>query len=150
MPLILPQLGLSKLKLLSKVKRRRVRSMKLVIRRNQADIKGVLGGHKGVNFTLHYRLVLTEDERSLVDRYKLGTHVLTYRNFQGNEVPGHRVAEVVGGVIEQLPSVDILIGNEKVIRDACESFNALLRVAATFGGEEVVEIGVGRNGQTGK
>lgn len=105
--------------------------MKLVIRRDQADIKGAFGGHKGVMFSLSYRLELTEYEQGLVERYKLHTHVLNHRTF----------GDVIQGVTEQLQSVEILISNEKAIRDACEDFNVLLKVAATFGGEEVVEIG---------
>ena len=40
--------------------------MKLVIQRSQQDVKGMLGGHKGVSFTLSYRLVLTGEEEELV------------------------------------------------------------------------------------
>lgn len=122
--------------------------MKLAIRRDQADIRGAFGGHKGVKFSLSYRLILTDDELTLVNRYKLGAHPLTYRNFQGTEVPGATVAQVIEGVTEQVQSVEILINNEKVIRDGCEGFNALLKVAATFGGEEVVEIGMSTNGES--
>jgi hypothetical protein len=32
--------------------------MRLIINRSQADVKGMLGGHKGVSFTLSYRLEL--------------------------------------------------------------------------------------------
>lgn len=42
--------------------------MKLVINRSQQDIKGMLGGHKGVSFTLSYSLVLTSEEAELVQR----------------------------------------------------------------------------------
>lgn len=42
--------------------------MKLALKRSQQDIKGMLGGHKGVSFTLSYRLVLSSEEQELVQR----------------------------------------------------------------------------------
>jgi hypothetical protein len=115
--------------------------VKLVIRRDQADIKGTFGGHKGVRFSLFYRLELTEYELGLVNRYKLEAYVLTYRNFQGTQVAGNTVGQVIQGVTDQLQSVEILVGNEKAIREACENFNNVLKIAATFGGEEIIAIG---------
>jgi len=40
-------------------------------------MKGVFGGHKGVAFNLHYRLVFTPEEAAIVQRYRLDTHVLS-------------------------------------------------------------------------
>jgi hypothetical protein len=42
--------------------------MRLIIHRSQADVKGMLGGHKGVSFTLSTRLEFTEN---LLDHYKM-------------------------------------------------------------------------------
>ena len=50
--------------------------MRLTIKRNQADQKGIFGGHKGVNFTLYSKAELTHDERALIERYKVGDHIL--------------------------------------------------------------------------
>jgi hypothetical protein len=51
--------------------------MELVVRRTQADVKGVFGGHKGVSFNLFYQLMLTPEETALVQKYRLDTHVLS-------------------------------------------------------------------------
>ena len=60
--------------------------MQLVIRRSQADVKEVFGGHKGVQFSLYYRLVLTPEEDALVQRYQLNIHALC--PFTGDRASG--------------------------------------------------------------
>lgn len=109
--------------------------MQLVIRRTQADAKGVFGGHRGVNFNLFYRLVLSPEETVVVQRYKLDLHVLS-RSGNGTQ---ETVADALRGINQTLQSVDVLLNNEKIAKQACDSFYRLLRVAQSFGGEEVVE-----------
>lgn len=109
--------------------------MELVIRRTQADVKGVFGGHKGVAFNLHYRLVLTPEEAALVQRYRLDMHVLSKRGSGLVET----VADVIRGVNQSVQSVDILLNNEAIAKRACDDFYKLILVAQSFGGEEVVK-----------
>jgi hypothetical protein len=109
--------------------------MQLVIRRTQADAKGVFGGHKGVNFNLFYRLVLTPEETSVVQRYKLDTHVLSR---SGNGL-AETVGDAIRGVNQTVQSVDVLLNNEEIAKRSCDSFYKLLLVARSFGGEDVVE-----------
>jgi len=115
--------------------------MQLVIRRSQADMKGAFGGHKGVQFNLYYRLVLTPEETTLVERYKLDTHVLS-RNGAG--VP-ETVGQVLRGVNQSVGSVDILLSNEATAKSACDAFYKLILVAQSFGGEEVVSFPLGKD-----
>ena len=68
--------------------------MRLVIQRRQNEVKGMLGGSKGFNFTLQCRLELTEHERAVVDRYKLQGYAVTYRTVQGTRVPD----DTIGGL----------------------------------------------------
>lgn len=109
--------------------------MELVIRRTQADMKGVFGGHKGVAFNLYYRLVLTPEEAALVQKYRLDMHVLSRSG--GGVV--ETVADVIRGVNQSVQSVDILLGNEATAKRACDAFYKLILVARSFGGEEVVK-----------
>lgn len=111
--------------------------MKLVVRRNQSDIKGMLGGHKGVNFTLTYQLRLTSAEQELVQRYRLGEHTLC-RNRQGLTLL--TVSQAISGNTENMTSVETLLNNENAVKAACREFKVLLDVASSFGGEEVIEI----------
>jgi len=117
--------------------------MQLAIIRDQADKRGMLGGHKGVNFSLYYELRLTEHERQLVERYRLGTYALTFQTLRGQEMPGTTVAQAMQGQMRTMESVAVLVKNEKVIKEAVEDFKILLDVASTFGGEDVIEIGGG-------
>ena len=109
--------------------------MELVIRRTQADVKGVFGGHKGVSFNLYYRLVLTPEETALTQKYRLDTHVLSK---SGAGLP-ETVADVISGVNQSIQSVDILLSNEATAKRACDAFYKLILVAQSFGGEEVVK-----------
>ncbi|MDQ3153257.1 MAG: hypothetical protein M3R63_16590 [Actinomycetota bacterium] len=114
--------------------------MKLVIQRDQADRRGVLGGHKGVDFSLSYRLQLSSDEAELVKRYKLDDHWLGTWQFNGQEVPISTVAQATRGSGMQWPSVVSLIERERELKRACRNFKTLLEVASTFGGEEIIDI----------
>src|SRR4051812_31426321 len=101
--------------------RRRGGTMQLVIRRSQADVKGMMGGHKGVQFNLFYRLVLTSDEASLVQRYKLDSYILS-RNGAGSVETVHNL---VNGVTQSVQSVEVLLANEQVAKRACDQFYSL-------------------------
>jgi hypothetical protein len=113
--------------------------MRLVISRNQQAMKGMLGGHKGVQFTLAYRLELTSEETELVRTYKLEEYPLTFRSFQGQQAADDTVANMVGGRSQTLTDVTTLIRNETIIKDACDQLPQLFDVVRTFGGDEVVE-----------
>lgn len=113
--------------------------MKLVIGRNQAAVKGMLGGHKGMQFTLSYRLALTPDEQALVEQYKLHGYPLTWRTVNGTRVPAMTLADIVAGRRETLEDVTTLVANERVVKESCDSLPPLFEVARTFGGDEVVE-----------
>lgn len=113
--------------------------MKLVIKRNQEAMTGLLGGHKGMQFTLAYRLVLTPEEAQLVEQYKLGSYPLTWRTFQDQRVPGDTISSLVRGDSQTLTDVTTLVENEDTIKRACDDLPPLFEVARTFGGEEVVE-----------
>jgi hypothetical protein len=114
--------------------------MKLIIRRDQAEKKGVFGGHKGIRFILSCRVELTEKEKELIDRYKAEYHVLTWRDDgSGGQIPDLSIGTLVEGITEEIDNVATLLNNEEVIKEACKNFKTLLEVMASFGGEEVVE-----------
>ena len=113
--------------------------MKLVIKRNQEAMKGMLGGHKGMQFTLTCRLVLTPEEAQLVELYKLGSYPLTWVVRQGTRLPAVTIESLARGLTETLTDVTTLVGNEDTIKDACDALPPLFEIARTFGGEEVIE-----------
>jgi hypothetical protein len=113
--------------------------MKLVINRNQQAVKGMLGGHKGVEFTLAYRLVLTPEEASLVQEYKLEGYALTWHTTQGARVPDDTIGNMVAGRSMTLASVTTLVRNESIVKRACDDLPILFSMVRTFGGDEVIE-----------
>ena len=113
--------------------------MKLIINRSQRDVKGMLGGSKGVEFTLRYRLELTSEETDLVRRYKLELYPVTFREFQGTTMPGATIGDLVSGRISVISDVTKLIREENIIKDACDQLPVLFDVCRSFGGDEVIE-----------
>jgi len=110
--------------------------MKLTIKREQKEQKGMFGGHKGMTFLLSCRVELTPEERELIAKYKAEEQPLTY-NRAGE--PGLRISSLVRGVRYEVKDVTTLLNNEDVIKDACKEFKTLLMVMASFGGEETIE-----------
>jgi len=114
--------------------------MKLRIRRDQAAKKGLLGGHKGMRFSLSCRVEISPEEDELIRKYKVHEYPLTWRETDRGNVPGLTVQDLTTGYNVELDDVGTLLSNEEVIKEACNDFKNLLTVMSTFGGEEVIEI----------
>jgi hypothetical protein len=116
-----------------------MRIMRLIVNRSQQAQKGMLGGNKGVAFTLAYRLRLTDEERQLVDSYKLREYPVTYRTVQGTRMPDDTIGNMMDGRSQTLNDVTTLVRNEEIVKDACDSLVMLFQIVRTFGGEEVID-----------
>ena len=114
--------------------------MKLKIKRDQAEKKGLFGGHKGMKFSLYCQVEISPEEQELINRYKVNDYVLAWKTVNNEKVPSLRVQDLVQGHLIELDDVGTLLNNEEVIKSACQDFKNLLLVMATFGGEEVIEI----------
>src|ERR1700744_5756622 len=110
--------------------------MRLIISRRQEDIKGMLGGHKGVNFTLAYRLELNQEEAALVERYKLQYSPVTWStDIHGTKTPDDTISNMVAGRSQTLTDVTTLLRNEDIIKGACDNLVSLFDVVRSFGGD---------------
>lgn len=125
--------------------------MKLLLRRDQhANILGT------VTFKLSVRAELTDEERTNVTRYKLGSAML-YEKYtmldRGSGLLGffwrlfHRARNLSISVNDlaygkRIDCKDIveMLAIEEHIKEAARVFRAILEAARTFGGEEVVKI----------
>ena len=118
--------------------------MKLIIKRNQADVKGIFGGHKGVSFSLYGRCDITEQEKSLIAKYKVGGYVLAACEMKakGVEPTLFRVTVdgIVAGTIVETDNIDTLLELESKMKDGCSSLKRLLAIMSSFGGEQVFDI----------
>ena len=115
-------------------------TVQLVVKRNQEDRVGVFGGHKGVDFSLSFQLILTPEELDLVHRYKFGYMPLGTWIYQGSEVPIATVYGAVTGLTIRWPSVVEMLSRERELKKACIVLKKLLEVASNFGGEDRFEI----------
>lgn len=127
--------------------------MKLLLRRDQKS--GMLGVGK-VTFTLAVRAELTEEEKSNIKKYKLGETVLYERSTltdRGSGLLGlaSRVAfkmmnlsisvnDLASGKQVDCKDIIEMLAVEEQIKEAAQTFKAVLTAAAQFGGEEVIEL----------
>lgn len=125
--------------------------MKLLLRRDQKS--GMLGVGK-ITFTLDVRAELTEEEKSHIKKYKLGETMLYERDkiVGGSGLLGiaSRLAlkmlnlsisvnDLANGKQVECKDIVEMLAVEEQIKEACETFKAVLTAAAHFGGEEVIE-----------
>ncbi|MFH5230902.1 hypothetical protein [Antrihabitans spumae] len=113
--------------------------MRLTINRSQAAVKGMLGGHKGTQFTLSYQLQLTNEETQLVQQYKLMEYPLTWKTFQGDRFPDDTIASMIRGTTQTVGDVRTLLNNEDIVKDAVDELPILFKVCRTFGGSETID-----------
>jgi len=113
--------------------------MKLKLRRDQQEKKGLFGGSKGFDFRLTFQVELTPEERELIKRYKTGNYLLAAYKIGDIELP-LRVRSLEKGHTSVVEDVTELLDLEEKIKEACKNLKILLAVMASFGGEEIVEI----------
>ena len=127
--------------------------MKLLLRRDQKS--GMLGVGK-IIFILDVRAELTEEEKSNIKKYKLGETMLYERDKivdRGSGLLGlaSRVAfkminltisvnDLTSGKQVECKDIVEMLAVEDQIKEAAQTFKAVLTAAAQFGGEEVIEI----------
>ena len=125
--------------------------MKLLLRRDQKS--GMLGVGK-ITFILDVRAELTEEEKSHINKYKLGDTMLYERDkiVGGSGLLGLAsrfalkmmnlsisVNDLTSGKKVECKDIVEMLAVEEQIKEACETFKAVLSAAAHFGGEEVIE-----------
>lgn len=125
--------------------------MKLLLKRDQKS--GMMGK---VTFLLSVRAELSAQEKENIKKYKLGNTML-YEKLKTTD-PGSGLLGVASRLAlkainltisvndlengKQIECKDIveMIAVEEQIREAAQTFNSVLTAAATFGGEEVLEL----------
>lgn len=126
--------------------------MKLLLRRDQK----VSGFNGKVTFILAVRADLTADERSAIDKYKLGSCMLYAREQLRVDAPTvgglakfalkHMlnltitVYDLVNGKTIECKDILEMMAAEEQLKEAGQNFIIMLRSAMAFGGEEVLEL----------
>jgi hypothetical protein len=94
----------------------------------------MLGGHKGVSFSLTTRVEFTSEEQNLLEHYKMWTYSL----FTRGQMPV-TIRDLAQGDSQTVDNVEILLRNEETVKDALDAIPALLDVLRSFGGDEVID-----------
>ena len=108
--------------------------MKLVINR-RFDPDHRLTSGSSWPYVSEIKLDLTDEERELIDRFRLGDHILMQKQHSMTQVK-----DVINGTRERTPSLEVLIGNENVLRSACAELPAMLDFCKSFGSEITVPL----------
>lgn len=115
--------------------------MKLHIKRDQKQEKGLFGGNKGVNFSLYCKVNFGPEESQLIEKYKLGDQLVAEYRIRGIDTPFNlTVSMLSSGFSNELKQLGELQELENQIEESCKKLKTYLEVASTFGGERVVEI----------
>lgn len=119
--------------------------MRLILSRNQADVKGWFGGQKGVRFSVTAKAELTPKEKELCAKYLPGGDTLfswEYRPRPGaQEITRHVTVDgLVNGQSFECESLLDIMSLEKGIIAGANNFHKYLDVANSFGGEISVNI----------
>ena len=125
--------------------------MKLLLRRDQKS--GLIGK---VTFTLTVRAELTDEEQNNIRRYKLGDTMLYERDKlvdRGSGLLGvaSRLAfkmmnltvsvnDLSDGKKIECKDIVEMLAVEDQLKEAAQTFKNVLEAAASFGGEEVIEL----------
>lgn len=125
--------------------------MKLLLRHDQKS--GLMGK---VTFTLGVRAELSEEEKSNINKYKLGDTMLYERMTMTDKGSGllgvaSRLAfkmmnlsvsvnDLSNGKKIDCKDIVEMLAVEDQIKEAAQTFKNVLQAAASFGGEEVIEI----------
>jgi hypothetical protein len=115
---------------------RRENKMKLIMKRDQRDEKGVFGGDKGVTYILTCRVELDPAEQELVSIYKAYDQVLIHKGSE--KISELTIANLINGITEEFSDMGTMINNEEAIKRACQSFKNRLSTMANFG-EQVID-----------
>jgi hypothetical protein len=111
--------------------------MKLIIKRNQKEQKGIFGGHKGMTFLLSFRVELTQEEQDLIKKYKTEEEPITVDLDNPNKLL--TIRDMIEGKTYERRIITTVLDTEDRLKEACKNFKLLLRAMASFGGEEVIE-----------
>jgi len=115
--------------------------MKLIIKRDQKQEKGLFGGDKGMKFLLSCRTELTPEEQSLIKKYKPEREMLAAISLEEDPKQSGLLFIndlIIGKTYECKDVITLLYVGDK-IKKACENFKTLLVVMDSFDGEEVIE-----------
>ena len=120
--------------------------MQLIVKRDQAEKKGMFGGSKGMAFSLFGQCHITAEEKALIDKYQVERYPLTKKtippSFFNNEarVVTIEIVDLLRGFTHETRDLSELLQMEDQVKEGCVNLKNLLAVMASFGGERTFDI----------
>lgn len=111
--------------------RRKGNNMKLYIKRDQDS--GFFGG---ISFLLSSRVQLTNEEMELIKKYKAHKTTLFTAN---NGTRPYTISDMLDGVTFKCKDVTEILQYEDILKESCRTFDTLVKVMISFGGEEEID-----------
>jgi hypothetical protein len=113
--------------------------MQLILTKGQS--KGLMGG---VSFEVRAQVQLSEEERRLIQYYKLENDILFSKHLtlfgKPMEQMVHiRVKNLLNGDSFKCKDLSELIAYSDSLKSACAKLKTYIEVASTFGGQEVID-----------
>lgn len=114
--------------------------MKLILTKDQS--KGLMGG---VSFEVKAQVQLTEEEKKLIQHYKLEKEILLQKRLIIWGQPTDHLIDVsvmnlLSGESYKCKSLEEVISYSDSLKEACKTLKIYLEIAKSFGGQEVIEI----------
>ena len=107
-------------------------------------MKGFFGGHKGVRFSLSGQCDVSQQEKALIERYKIGEYVLAsyQKQLKGLEPIDFSITVngIIGGKSVETDDIKTLLELEEAMKTGCTNMKQLLGVMATFGGQQEFDL----------
>ncbi len=98
----------------------------------------------GASFELQAKVELTNEESSLVSKYKANKEVLMKKEvkipFTGKAIVLNiTIGSLMNGQTFKCNDIGEILETEDTVKESCESFKTFIEVMGSFGGEEVIE-----------
>ena len=115
--------------------------MQLIMKKNQKDIKGMLGGQKAVTFIIEARVKLEDDESALCKKYFPQNEVIsTWVRPSDQAKTEVTIGKLLNGYTYSCTRLDDILSAREVLIGATQTLHEYFEAASTFGGEERIEI----------
>lgn len=114
--------------------------MQLSLTRSQRETTDRKGRPSGTEFVLNYRLVVTPDERSTIERYGLGSRYVV-GDITKSATVSHTIERLLRGDSYTASTTDGVLEFEQVVLKGARNAAALVSQVAAFDGRErVIEL----------
>jgi|WetSurSiteA1Bulk_404760.scaffolds.fasta_scaffold42324_2 hypothetical protein len=112
--------------------------MKLILRRNQIEQKGLFFGSK-IIYSLSIYVELTNEEAELAEKYKINNEILSSIKLTDGTIYDVTIGTLSRGVKFDSEDIACLLQYEQDIKNACAIFKIHINTRKNYCGDETIE-----------